>query len=585
MAEEKGWQVYKRLIRYALPFKYALLIAILGNIGFAAVDATFIKSIETLIDKGFNQQDMSVIQAAPIFVIIAFIIRGTCSFCATYVMAWVGSQIVFSIQKELFAKFLSLPMTFFDNSSSGTLMSQVTYNTSQVSEACTEAITIIIREGAFVIFLISALFITNWKLSLIYLVIGPMVGATGYYFGKRFRTISKNMQASMGALSHVTEEALVAQREVKIYGGQTYEQTVFNQEANTARQQRMKYVAARAISAPLIQSIAAMALAVTVYFATQESVKGNITAGEFTAMMGLMMALLRPLKQLSNVNSVIQKGIAAAANIFNTLDQASENDTGTHQVERASGRVSFSDVTFSYPAKNSPVLKGINLDIQSGETVALVGSSGSGKTTLTSLLPRFYDNYEGDICIDGVSIRDYPLSNLRKQIAIVSQQVTLFNDTIRHNLSYGNDDVVTDERLIEVGKQANALQFIQELPNGFDTLIGQNGLMLSGGQRQRLAIARALLKDAPILILDEATSALDTESERQIQMELEQLMENRTTLVIAHRLSTIEKADRILVMDQGQIVESGNHKQLLSADGRYAELYRMQFNTDTEEDT
>lgn len=583
MAEEKGWQVYKRLIRYALPFKYALLIAILGNIGFAAVDATFIKSIETLIDKGFNQQDMSVIQAAPIFVIIAFIIRGTCSFCATYVMAWVGSQIVFSIQKELFAKFLSLPMTFFDNSSSGTLMSQVTYNTSQVSEACTEAITIIIREGAFVIFLISALFITNWKLSLIYLVIGPMVGATGYYFGKRFRTISKNMQASMGALSHVTEEALVAQREVKIYGGQTYEQTVFNQEANTARQQRMKYVAARAISAPLIQSIAAMALAVTVYFATQESVKGNITAGEFTAMMGLMMALLRPLKQLSNVNSVIQKGIAAAANIFNTLDQASENDTGTHQVERASGRVSFSDVTFSYPAKNSPVLKGINLDIQSGETVALVGSSGSGKTTLTSLLPRFYDNYEGDICIDGVSIRDYPLSNLRKQIAIVSQQVTLFNDTIRHNLSYGNDDVVTDERLIEVGKQANALQFIQELPNGFDTLIGQNGLMLSGGQRQRLAIARALLKDAPILILDEATSALDTESERQIQMELEQLMENRTTLVIAHRLSTIEKADRILVMDQGQIVESGNHKQLLSADGRYAELYRMQFNTDTEE--
>lgn len=579
-----AWSTYKRLLGYVRPIWYGMALALLGNVVYSAIDASFIKSIQTLIDDGLINQDPDVIKWAPIVVLLAFILRGFASFLSSYCMAWVGTQVVQKIRDQMFEKLVHLPVNYFDHNSSGEILSRIIYNTSQVSGAATQAITTVVREGAFVIFLLASMFMLNWKMSLLFLIVGPLVFGVVQYFSKRFRHISHRIQDSMGALAKVAEGSIEAQREIKIFNGQQYEIRQFKKATKVNLQQQMKMVATRSMSDPIIQTLTATALSATIYLATQEAIKGQITAGSFTAMLGLMMAILRPIKQLSSVSPTIQQGVAAAQNIFQILDLEPEPNSGQHQTPRVQGRIDIQNLKFDYPNSQKTVLNGINLNIKAGESVALVGRSGSGKTTLTGLLARFYPDYQGQILIDDVDIQQYELGNLRSHFALVSQHVVLFNDTIANNLLYARADASRDD-LIQAARMANALEFIEELPLGFDSLIGDNGVLLSGGQRQRLAIARALLKDAPILILDEATSALDTESERLIQSALDRLMQNRTTIVIAHRLSTIENVDRILVLHQGQIVEQGSHQQLLQQQGAYARLHKMQFHAATEQES
>lgn len=577
------WSTYKRLLSYVRPLWYGMALAMLGNVIYSAIDATFIKSIQTLIDDGLINQDPDVIKWAPIVVLLAFVVRGFASFLSSYCMAWVGTQVVQKIRDQMFERIVYLPVSYFDHHSSGEILSRIVYNTNQVSGAATQALTTIVREGAFVVFLLINMFILNWKMTLMFIVIGPLVSIVVSYFSKRFRVISHRIQESMGALATAAEESIEAQREIKIFNGQQYEIEQFKRATKVNLQQQMKMVSTRSMSDPIIQTLMATALSLTIYLATQEALKGQITAGSFTAMIGLMMALLRPIKQLSSVSPTVQQGVAAAQSIFQILDLEQEPNLGTHRVERVQGQIQITDLDFQYPQTEKRVLNRISLEIRAGESVALVGRSGSGKTTLTGLLTRFYPEYAGQIRIDGVDIRDYELSNLRSQFALVSQHVVLFNDTIANNLRYARPNA-TQAEIEQAARMANALEFIDELPQKFESLIGENGVLLSGGQRQRLAIARALLKDAPILILDEATSALDTESERLIQSALDRLMQNRTTLVIAHRLSTIENVDRILVLHQGEVIEQGSHAELLQQQGAYARLHRLQFSQTPESD-
>ncbi|MCJ7928561.1 MULTISPECIES: lipid A ABC transporter ATP-binding protein/permease MsbA [Aeromonas] len=574
---QESWTVFKRLLGYVRDRKLGLVGGIIGMLGYAAVDTTFVYSIKPLIDQGLNGNDSSVLKWMPFFVLGIVALRGCAAFLSNYCMAWVGNHVVMRLQQQVFSHLMAMPMSFFDRQNTGNLLSKVTYDAGQVSSAASSTLVSLVREGATVIGLLGLMFWHSWQLSVIFLVVGPLVGILISIISRRFRKISRHIQQAVGDITTSTEQMLKGHKEVLMFGGQEVEDKRFYQVSNRMRQQTMKMVAADAIGSPIVQMVASVALAVFLYVATIDSVKATLTAGTFTVMVTSMMMLLKPLKSLTDVNNQFQRGITACQSLFGLLDSTPEQDTGTRTLERARGEIEFRNVTFTYPTKETPALHNISFKVEAGKSVALVGRSGSGKSTIASLLTRFYDIEEGEILLDGVNIREYRLSELRKQYALVSQHVHLFNDSVANNIAYAAEEKYSRDEIKQAARIAHADDFVSKMPEGYDTVIGENGASLSGGQRQRIAIARALLRDSPVLLLDEATSALDTESERHIQAAIDELCKARTSLVIAHRLSTIEKADEILVIDEGHIVERGNHQTLMDMHGTYAQLRAIQF--------
>ncbi|GAA3711729.1 lipid A ABC transporter ATP-binding protein/permease MsbA [Oceanisphaera sediminis] len=572
-----SWPVLKRLLGYVKERKLGLVAAIIGMAGYAAVDTTFVYSIKPLIDEGLTGQDPDVLKWMPLFVIGIVFLRGVCTFLSGYCMAWVGNHVVMSLQQQVFSKLMTMPVAFFDRNNSGNLLSKVTYDASQVSSAASSTLVTLVREGATVIGLLGLMFYHSWQLSLIFFVVGPVVGVMIAVISRRFRRLSRGMQDAMGNITSSTEQMLKGHKEVLMFNGQQVESGRFQRVSNAVRQQNMKMVAADSIGTPLVQVIASSALAILLYVSTFDNIQDQLTPGTFTVIVTSMMMLMRPLKSLTQVNAAYQRGIAACQSLFGLIDSDGENDTGTRSLKRAKGLIEFDRVGFTYPTKENPALKDVSFTLEPGKTIALVGRSGSGKSTIAGLLTRFYDIDAGEIRLDGVDLREYRLSDLRRQFALVSQQVHLFNDTIANNIAYAAKGEYSREQIIAAAKVAYADEFIDKLDQGYDTIIGENGASLSGGQRQRIAIARALLRNAPLLILDEATSALDTESERHIQAALDALRKDRTALVIAHRLSTIENADEILVIDEGRVVERGSHLELLERQGVYAQLRSIQY--------
>jgi subfamily B ATP-binding cassette protein MsbA len=571
-----GAEVYRRLLAYALSYWRYMILAITGMVVYAVSDPAFAALMKPLLDGSFVEHDPDIIAWAPLAIIVLVVLKGIGGFLSGYYMSYVGRLVVQQVRNDMFSHLLQLPVAYFDASSSGQLISRLTYNVEQIASAATGGLTTLVRDTLTLLGLVAWMLYLNWVLTIGFLVMAPFVAGFIAYITKAFRKISHKIQDSMGDVTHVAEEMIEGHRIVKIFGGQDYERRQFQTVNERNRRMSMRWVATKAAGTPFIQLILGLGLAGIVFLATHDSVLQQITVGTFVSFMIAIVMLLTPARHLTNVNSVLQQGIAAGQNIFQLLDSEREHDEAKTYHERCQGQIEFRDVQFSYEQDKGEVLKGISFTIQPGQTVALVGRSGSGKSTIANLLPRFYEFDAGQILLDGINIREYGLAELRKHLTYVSQEVILFNDTIANNIAYGRQGEVSREELKAVARAAYANEFIDALPQGLDTLVGENGVLLSGGQRQRLAIARALLKDAPILILDEATSALDTESERQIQAAMEGLLRNRTTLVIAHRLSTVENADRILVLQDGQIAERGTHAELMEIDGIYANLYRLQ---------
>lgn len=552
-------------------------MAIFGMIGYALIDVYFINEFETFIDRGITEKDQQYFFWAPIVVVLLFSIRGVFHFISSYSLTWAGTHIVKDLRQQLFSQMMNLPVSFHDKHSTGELISKITYDAEQIKQASSKALVVLIHEGAFVLGLLVVMFSKSWQLSAIFLLIAPLIAIIVSVVSKRFRQISNRMQGTMGDVTSSAEQMLNGHKVILSFGGQDIENKRFNEINNRNRHLDVKLESTRAISVSLIQTIASSALAFVIYLASFPEMLDTLTPGKFTAILTSMMLLLKPLKQLTTVNSDFQKGMAAAAAVFRVLDEKPEQDTGTIELGKVRGDIEVKGLSFQYPGHDKMVLQDINFTVKAGQTVALVGKSGSGKTTISSLLPRFYEIEQGQILLDGHDTKECTLASLRRQIAVVSQQVVLFNDTIANNISYGFAGELTRERLIDVAEKAHVMEFAAGMELGLDTEIGENGVTLSGGQRQRIAIARALLRQSPVLILDEATSALDTESERKIQGAFDELLKNRTNIVIAHRLSTIENADVILVMAEGKIVERGSHQELLAHQGVYANLYKMQF--------
>lgn len=573
-----SWDVYKRLLKAATPYWPAFAIGLLGTILATGSDSALAWAIKPLVDVGLVKRDHTLLAWLPVIIIGAFVIRSITYFLSNYYIARVGRNVVRDFRQKVFNHLIHLPAKFYDQESSGKLLSLIVYNTEQVAAASTDALLTILQEGFTLIGLIIVMFIISWQLTLLFMLVAPFISIIIRYNTKRLRRLSSNVQQAMGDLTHISEESIEGYRVIRIFGGEDYEKAKFQKASQQNRNREMKVIATNALGTSIVQVITALPIALIIYIATLPSI--HLSVGGFGAIIAAMLRLLTPVRRLTKINTDIQKGIAGAHSIFELLDAEIEKDTGTIALERTQGQIEFNQVTFRYAQSSHDVLHNINFKIAAGKTIALVGRSGGGKTTLVSLLPRFYDVAQGEILVDGTNIQQYKLRDLRKQFAVVSQYLTLFNDTIARNIAYGNLENVSMEQIREAARAAHILEYIESLPQGFDTLIGENGLLLSGGQRQRIAIARALLKNAPILILDEATSALDTESERHIQAALENLMQGRTTLVIAHRLSTIEHADQIMVMEKGNIVESGTHAELLTLNGVYAKLHSMQFKED-----
>jgi subfamily B ATP-binding cassette protein MsbA len=573
--------VYRRLLGYSVPYWRVFALAVFGMLVYSATDITFVRLIKPLIDSVFIEHDHSAVRWMPLVILGVFILRGIAGFTSSYGIAWVGQNVVSRLRCEVFEHLLQVPVSHHDQSRNADLQTKLTYQCGQVADSASSVLTSVVRDGLSAVGLLGLMFYTSWKLALFTLVIVPPVAFSISWVNRRFRTIAQRVQRSIGGMSHSADEAITGRRVVKIYGGESFVLAGFKTLDTYLRKQNLKMTAANAGSLSVLELIAAIGVALMVFVATLPDMLSAITAGTFTSFVAAMLQLRQPLSSMTSIGERLQRGIVAGGDLFRFLDSPIEKDTGTREVARARGALRFEEVHFSYREDTRPALAGVTLDVPAGKTVAFVGKSGSGKSTLLSLIPRFYDPSRGRVLLDGVDLRDYRLRDLRRQIALVDQNVVLFNATIAENIAYGQSDV-SREKIEAAARGAYAWDFIQQLPNGLDTSIGQSGGMLSGGQRQRIAIARALLKDAPILILDEATSALDTESERYIQEALEELKRGRTTLVIAHRLSTIQSADLIIVMQDGRIVEQGTHHELLAYNAAYAALHRLQFREEAE---
>lgn len=577
---ETATGLYQRLLAYAMPHWRLFAVAVLAMILFAATDTGLAWLMKPLLDGNFIARDPHIARFVPIALILLFVFRGLSGFAARYTMSWIGRKVVQELRRAVFQQQLRLPSRYFDNNPAGRMLSRLTFDVEQVAEASTNAVTILIRDSLTAVFLLAYMFWISSGLTALFLVIGPVLIVLLRLVSRRFRRISRGIQESMGELTQYSEEVIHGQRLVKAFNGEQRQARQFEAVNERNRRLHMKMAIALGASTPVVQLIAACVLALVIYLATLDSVTQQISVGSFVSFITAVMLLLQPIKRLTNVNALVQRGLAAARSLFALLDEPAEPDHGRLPLARADGAIEFRNVSFGYARDGVDVVRDLSFTISPGQTVALVGPSGSGKTTIASLLMRFYDVDSGGIFLDGHDVRDYRLADLRRQIAAVGQDVVLFNDTLAHNIAYARPEAVSEDEIIMAAEAAHAMAFIRELPQGLQTRIGDRGVLLSGGQRQRIAIARALLKNAPILVLDEATSALDSESERLVQDALQSLTRQRTALVIAHRLSTVERADRILVLEHGRVAEAGTHTELLAKNGLYADLYHLQFRDD-----
>ena len=570
-------KIYFRLLSYLRSSGWYMVFSVIGYIIYSSMEPALAALLKHIVDVVSNDKISESRLISPTAILGVFFTRGIGTFLGSYCMAQVANKIVFDLRISMFDKLVLLPTGFFHCMPTGRLLAKLTYDTEQVIGAVTQAVSVLLREGLTVVGLLGYMLYTQWRLSLLFLLVIPVISLIVSYASNRFRKLSTRIQNAMGGVTDVAAESIKGHEVIKIFGGTEYESKRFRKAAHENRLSQLKMALTRALNVPIVQFIVAVALAILIWLALNPAISTSMTAGDFVAFIGAAGMLSKPMRQLTEVNSILQKGIAAAQSIFAFLDMEEEKDTGKKTVDRLKGALEWRNLSFKYSNTDKDTLSNINLSLPAGTTLALVGRSGSGKSTLANLIPRFYDVETNQLLIDSASVSDYRLKDLRRNIALVNQQVVLFNGTIRANIAYGDLLGASDEEVIAAATAANAWGFIQELELGIDTLVGENGVLLSGGQRQRIAIARAILKNAPILILDEATSALDTESERAIQQALNKLMANRTTIAIAHRFSTIEKADIIAMMDHGQIIEQGSHSQLLAMNGAYAQLHNQQF--------
>jgi len=572
-----SYQYYRRLLSHSMVYWKVFAFAVVGMILVAATDTAMAAYMKPLMDGSFVDRDPAVIAMMPLALIVIFLVRVFAMFISMYGMSWIGRRVIMELRDLMFKHLLCLPKSYYDKSTTGEIMSKFTFDVEQVANATTKAVTILIRDSFTIIGLLAWMIYLSPLLASMFFVVGPLLAYLMSFVSKKFRKVSRRIQGSMGDVSKVLEESIKGQIVVKMFGGHQYEQKQFHAISEDNRRQNMRMIATLALSAPIMRLIVGIALSAVIYIATNEDLMEIVTVGTFTSYIVAMAMLFAPIKRLTDVNADLQRGIAAAESVFNLIDMAGEKNTGSYTADRVKGNIELSNVSFRYGSNDTDTIKNISFDVKAGQTIAFVGRSGSGKSTLLNLLPRFYDVTEGSIKLDGHELEDYELNNLRSQIAYVGQDIVLFNDTIEHNIAYGSFMDTDHSKVEEAARLAYADKFIETMEDGYNAMVGERGVMLSGGQRQRIAIARALLKDAPVLILDEATSALDTESERFIQKSLETLMQNRTTLVIAHRLSTIENADVIVVMDNGEIVETGSHSDLIARNGHYSALHQLQF--------
>ncbi len=577
--------VYRRLWRYATPYWVIGSAAIVAMATAAGVEATLIILLKPLTDQTLVEHNLETARWMPWAFIGIFIVRGLAGYTSEYSLGWIGRGVISSLRRDVFQKFLTLPTRFFETQATGPLLARMTYNVEMVAEASANVVTVMVRDLLTVVACIGVMLWHSIRLTAFVAIVVPLIAITVRVLSGAFRRYSGRIQDSIGDVTRVSEEVLMGNRIVKVFGGHEYERNRIAEADGKNRKQNMKLINARALGVAVTQVLFAFGIAGVIYVAGKEAAMGSLSPGTFISFIGAMILMLQPLRRLTNLNASLQRGITAADSLFSIMDEPDEVDSGTFRKDRVDGTVEFKNVNFSYGGRNAPVLRDLSVRIEAGSSLAIVGHSGSGKSTLVSLLPRFYDVESGTILLDDRPVEEYTLENLRDNISLVTQDVVLFNDTIANNLAYGQLRQCSRADLLRAAESAHVIDFVKEMPEELETMVGDRGVLLSGGQRQRIAIGRALLKDAPVLILDEATSSLDTKSERHIQDALKHLMKNRTTLVIAHRLSTVEGADRIIVLDKGSIVESGTHRELIAHDGLYADLYRMQFSDEQNGDS
>ncbi|MGB7182639.1 MAG: lipid A export permease/ATP-binding protein MsbA [Burkholderiaceae bacterium] len=576
---KESLEVYWRLLGYTRPYRLGFIIAIVGMVIAALTEPFFPALMKPLLDDGFVNGNGLPLWAVPVGLIGVFLVRGIASFISAYGLAWVANKVLIDLRRQMFSHVMHLPNEEFQRDASGLIVSKIVFEVTNVMGAATKVLTVVIKDSLIVLGLLAWLFYLNWKLTLVALLLIPVTAGVITIYSRRMRVLARRNMKQTGELTRVVQEAVQGYKVVKIFGGYQQEAGIFEASAEKLRSFAMRMTVAGAATVPITQLFASVAVSVVVTFALIQSSNNQTTVGGFVSFITAMLMLLAPLKRLADVNAELQRGLAAAEGVFELLDKAPENDTGTVELARADGRITFENVSFRHFEAESDALSDINLDINPGEVIALVGSSGAGKSSMINLLPRLGHPTSGKILLDGIALNDLKLESLRAQLGLVSQDVVLFNDSVRANVTFGCDEVPSDEVVWEALRHAALESHIRSLDDGLDHQIGEGGSRLSGGQRQRLAIARALLKDPPVLLLDEATSALDSRTEREVQLALERLMTNRTTLIVAHRLSTIERANRIVVMDKGRIIEIGSHAELLARDGAYASLHKLQMAT------